>query len=457
MSSLADRIRGIVAPTGVARGSSPADAAGLEPCPTADLEQVLGGAWCGGCFVVTRRWEPSAMHGRERIGDVAERLDGASAEAPMFTGGAPARPPFVFFDLETPGLSGGAGTLAFLVGCGWFESDGAFVTRQFLLARHADERRLLEAVAAALAPAGALVSFNGKSFDAPLLEGRYLFHRIAWHGRELPHVDVLHPARRFWKPRDGRSGGLRYDRGPLGAQAVRPAGEGCSLQALEKQLVGHRRRGDVPGFEIPARYFQFVRSGDAGPLEAVLEHNRLDLLTLAALTARLLHLASGGPESVTDPREALALGHVYDRAHRLAHSASTDDGLAARARESYRRAIDRCRSPRGAYDPIRIDALRALALACRRDRRHDEAARCWMELTETRGCPPPIVREAAEALAIHHEHRVRDLALARRFALGSLAALAAGPRPSLSEATRHRLARIERKMGAPAHGGPLLD
>jgi len=148
LSSLADRIRGIVAPAGVALGSSPADAAGLEPCPAADLEQVLGGAWCGGCFVVTRRWEPSAMHGRERIGDVAERLDGASAEAPMFTGGAPARPPFVFFDLETTGLSGGAGTLAFLVGCGWFESDGAFVTRQFLLARHADERRLLEAVAA---------------------------------------------------------------------------------------------------------------------------------------------------------------------------------------------------------------------------------------------------------------------------------------------------------------------
>ena len=108
----------------------------------------------------------------------------------------------MFFDLETTGLSGGAGTLAFLVGCGWFEDDGAFVTRQFLLARHADERMLLEAVAAELARAGALVSFNGKSFDAPLLESRYLFHRLPWSGREMPHVDVLHPARRFWKRKE---------------------------------------------------------------------------------------------------------------------------------------------------------------------------------------------------------------------------------------------------------------
>ena len=69
----------------------------------------------------------------------------------------------------------------------------------------------------------------------------------------------------------------------------------------------------MPGFEIPARYFQFIRSGDARPLTAVLEHNRLDLLTLAALTARLLHLARSGPEAIADPREALALGHVYAR------------------------------------------------------------------------------------------------------------------------------------------------
>ena len=459
MSALADRIRGIVAPrvVGADPRVGPAEPGGHVGSPLhethTDIAAVLGGEWRDGAFVVDRRCDPSALHGRERIGAVAERLERAADEAPLFTAGAPARPPFVFFDLETTGLNGGAGTLAFLVGCAWFDADGGFVTRQFLLARHADERLLLEAVAAELARAGALVSFNGKSFDAPLLEGRYLFHRLPWRGRELPHVDVLHPARRFWKGspkgRDGSSGddgrgGSRDDL--FVARPFRAAGEGCTLQMLERQIVGARRTGDVPGFEIPARYFQFVRSGDAAPLAAVLEHNRLDLLTLAAITARLLHMTRSGPAAIADPREAVALGHVYARG-----------GLDLRARDSFRRAIERCRSPRGAFDPIRIDALRALALACRRARQHEEAVACWRELAEMRGCPAPLLSEATEALAIHHEHRVKDLASAKRFTLGGLAALTDGPRPSLVQAMQHRLARIERKMNGLARNGQLLD
>src|SRR5690349_23320589 len=154
--------------------------------------------------------------------------------APMLSGGAPARAPFLFFDLETTGLNGGAGTYAFLVGCGWFDEDGGFVTEQHLLVDFASERPMLRAVARDLSRAGAIVSFNGKSFDAPVLETRYLFHRLDWFGTALPHLDVLHPARQFWKRDD------------------------CSLVALERHLVGHRRTGDVPGVQIPARYFHFV-------------------------------------------------------------------------------------------------------------------------------------------------------------------------------------------------------
>ena len=444
MSAFADRIRGIVAP-GRQSLPDPQDPRDLRdprdlPDPRdpqdprddlsvpPDLSAALSGEWRDGCFVVDRRWDPDARHGRERIGELASRLDQASAEAPLFTGGtgaAQARPPFVFFDLETTGLSGGAGTLAFLVGCAWFETDGSFVSRQFLLAKHADEGPLLETVAGELAHAGALVSFNGKSFDAPLLESRFLYHRLPWTAGAVPHIDVLHPARRFWKMRDRRT------QSPASQSEGRE--NSCSLQALERQLLGVRRVGDVPGFEIPARYFQFVRSGDARPLEGILEHNRLDLLTLAALTARLLHMTRSGPDAVTDPQEALALGHVFARS-----------GFEDRATAAYRRALERCRSPRGAYDPIRIDALRALALTCRRTRRHDEAASCWSELMATRGCPAPIAREATEALAIHHEHRRRDLAAAKAFALLSLQSGMGG---AWTESARHRLSRIERKMG----------
>jgi uncharacterized protein YprB with RNaseH-like and TPR domain len=450
LSSLADRIRGIVNPHAT-QGSQvsprpllPNLANPSDPRDPSDLKAgrdlaALGGSWRDRAYVVERRWAASARHGRDAIGAMAERLDRASSDAALFANGAPAGPPFVFFDLETTGLSGGAGTLAFLVGCGTFDADGSFVTRQFLMTQYADERPLLEAVAAELGRAGALVSFNGKSFDAPLLETRFLFHRLAWNGREGPHVDVLHPARRFWKPDAGRL--ARFSGAPesvaLGVDIGRPFqgrhdGRACTLQSLERKLLGVRRVGDVAGFEIPARYFEFVRSGDARPLCAILEHNRLDLLTLAALTARLLHLARVGPADVSDPREVLALGHVYARA-----------GYDERARAAFRLAIERCRSPRGAFDPIRIEALRLLALAWRRARQYDEAAECWFDLLEIRGCPPAIEREATAALAIHHEHRRRDLAAAKIFALRSLDS---APAPAWRDAARYRLARLERKL-----------
>jgi hypothetical protein len=360
---------------------------------------------------------------------VASRLDQAAGDAALFANGAPARPPFLFLDLETTGLSGGAGTLAFLVGCGWFDEGGSFVTRQFLLTRFQDERPLLEQVAAELGVAGALVSFNGKSFDAPLLETRFLFHRLEWIGGRVPHVDVLHPARRFWRKPSGGTSFQALDRDP---ERLVPSQDACSLQTLERQIVGARRVGDVPGFQIPGRYFQFVRSGDPAPLRTVLEHNRLDLLTLAALTARLVQLTRTGPDGACDAREALALGHVYAYA-----------GFDERARAAYRHAIGRCRSPRGAYDVVRIDALRRLGFACRRARLFDEAADCWTELLAIPGCPPIVEREATAALAIHNEHRRRDLSTAKTFALRTLEI---GPGPAWKAAAQHRLARLDRKL-----------
>lgn len=410
MSSLADRIRGIVGQN-VTQGFSPASSAALQACVTPDIERILGGEWrdAGGarCFLVERRIDSASRHGRDTIGTFADWVQEGTPDAVLFAGGAPAAAPFVFFDLETTGLNGGAGTHAFLVGCARFDADRSFVTTQFLLTRPAHERTLLDLVSGELGGAGALVSFNGKSFDAPMLETRYLFHRVDWSVAGMPHVDALHPARRFW-PGD------------------------CSLVALERQRLGVRRRGDVPQTEIPARYFQFVRSGDARPLAAVLEHNRLDLLTLAALTARLLRLVRLGPAAARDAREVYALGTTYARA-----------GLDVRARECFARAAAMSPAPPGAFDVVRLESLRALALAWRRAREFEKAAACWRQLLDTRGCPPAVHREAAEALAIHHEHRMRDLDAAKAFALRSLID---EPRPTWTQAVQYRIARLERKM-----------
>ena len=423
MSSLADRIRAVVGasnhPAPIASNpSAPITNQSPLPNPQPPDLSALGGSWRANVFVVEKRWPAPARHGREAVGTFAECLDEASTQASFYTGGAPARPPFLFFDLETTGLNGGAGTHVFLVGCGWFDADASFATRQFLLTRFADERAMLQVVADELDAAGAIVTFNGKSFDAPLLETRYLFHRLSWNGRELPHVDILHSARRFWK-----------------------AGDECSLAALEKQLLGARRSGDVAGFQVPGRYFQFVRTGDASALAPVLEHNRLDLLTLAALTARLFHVTLHGAGAARDAREALALGHVYTRA-----------GLTTRACDAFARAVEM--TEHGVVSQVvRIESLRALALASRRARAYVDAAACWQRLLDTPGCPPVVVREATEALAVHHEHRARDLAAAKAFALRGLDV---GAQPAWTRAVHHRLARLERKLKLSEQSGSWL-
>lgn len=437
--NLSDRLRGIVsagrsaAASGVPQGPTAAPV-GLRADLLA-IDDVPGGEWRrrdgARCFVVEQRVGGDVAYGDVRVGEIAERIERASAQAPLLTPGAPACPPFIFFDLETTGLSGGAGTYAFLVGCGWFDGAGAFVTRQYLLATHSGERPMLEMVGVELARAGTLVSFNGKSFDAPVLETRHLFHRLEWTGGRLPHLDVLYPARRFWGEHTGRQA---EPSGPPGVSTGGANVPTCSLGSLEQQVLGARRSGDVSGFEIPGRYFQFVRSGDARPLMTVLEHNRRDLLSLAGLTARLLRLIGGGPDEARDAREALALGGVYWRA-----------GLEARAGEAFARAVAMADGPLagGAMPLIKIEGLRALARADRRARRYTEAAARWGQVLEVPGCPPQVAREAAAALAIHHEHRLRDLAAAKAFALRSLEREAP---LAWSDAVRHRLARLERKL-----------
>ena len=204
--------------------------------------------------------------------------------------------PLLFLDLETTGLAGGAGTYPFLVGCGWFDG-AAFRVRQFFLSGFTAEPALLAAVEALAARFSGLVTYNGRSFDVPLLENRFALHRMEGRVTALPHVDLLHPARRLWRSESAES--------PSGQEA---SVSGCRLTELEHTLLGHERLGDVPGFEIPSRYFHFVRTGDARPLEAVLEHNRLDLLSLALVTARAAQMLDDGAAAARTAREAFGMG-----------------------------------------------------------------------------------------------------------------------------------------------------
>lgn len=239
---------------------------------------------------------------------------------------------------------------------------------------------------------------------------------------------MLHVARRLW----------RGARGHVPAPGVQ--GDSCALTAMEQALFGLRRYGDVPGFEIPSRFFSFLRSADARPLAPVFEHNRLDLISLAALTARALRLVSETPAHVSGARECYGAGRLLEQAGRV-----------DRAEPWYERAAELASSSWQSDEAaVRVHALRALAVRRRRQGRFAEAAAYWESITAARGCPPALMCEALEALAVHCEHRARDLERARRYAERSRALARAAAQGA---AVDHRLARLRRKL---AGRGPML-
>ncbi len=166
----------------------------------------------------------------------------------------------LYFDTETTGLGGGAGVLAFLVGLAWFDDELRMHSEQLLLRSPAEEVPFLEAFAERVDACDLLVSYNGKTFDWPLLQGRMVMNRRP----KLPdraHLDLLHLARRLHK---GRIGAVR-------------------LISLESEVLGFVRGPDIAGIDIAPRYAHFLRSGDESVLEQVVEHNAWDVVSMAAL------------------------------------------------------------------------------------------------------------------------------------------------------------------------------
>ena len=425
---------------------------------------VLDGAH-GRCVVVDRYYPASGKHGhhllerylsaaRASLGALPWFLDrhGPDAAGP----GAGQRPRLVCFDVETTGLSGGAGTYAFLVGFGYFDDEG-FRTRQFFLRGFGEERALLHAVEEEIASGDevgrtVLVTYNGRAFDVPLIDTRYQMHRLGSPFGKLPHVDMLFPARRLWKKRlapapDSRlaARGLvtrdtAASRMPQAASrnshaaSLMDAATSCALTAIERDILGLHRQDDVPGWEIPARYFGYTRTGDARGLAAVLEHNRLDLVSLGAVAAVVLEMVETGAGALRERHDSLALGRLFESLDRLEEAercfaaAALGDGMVEREPDRMARA----------------DALHWLAVHWRRARRFEEAAAAWEELARMPNIDAEHRREALEALAVHHEHRVKNLRQAREFALSALELADDAKR---ADEVRHRLGRLSRKIG----------
>ena len=265
----------------------------------------------------------------------------------------------LYLDTETTGL-GGSGTVAFLVGMG-FLGDNGFEVHQFLMRDYPEEPFLLKHVAAGLGKFDVLCTFNGTTFDVPLLESRLLMNRMDRSCLDLPHLDLLHMCRRLWKLRLGR----------------------CNLGRLEEVILGKPRVDDLPGSEVPQRYFTYLKTKRMELLEDILKHNAQDIASLCVLLNHMADLYRH-PEKIRFSEDVYSMGRALEKLER------TED-----ARRCYRLAR------RGRMGDL---AGSALAVSYRRTGEREEAIRIWQEMVrERRGGIEPYVE-----LAKYEEHIRRN-------------------------------------------------
>jgi uncharacterized protein YprB with RNaseH-like and TPR domain len=260
----------------------------------------------------------------------------------------------VFYDTETTGLSGGAGSVIFLFGAAWCEGRDLAV-EQLFLSDFPGEPEFLLAVRELLERYRAFVSYNGKTFDSHLLRTRFRMNRIPWEPG--PQVDLLHHSRRLWKSVVGD----------------------CSLRSMESRVLGFTRERDVAGEDIPLIWLEFLRTGRPGTLPVVFDHNVMDIVSLARLYEVIGGLISGGPPSV--PVDERALGTWLIR--------TGDASGITLLEQAFRRGSEQ--------------AGVALALHHKRCHEWDLAAEVWSSLLSG----ARSLRAAVE-LAKHHEHRTRQ-------------------------------------------------
>lgn len=352
----------------------------------------------GPLHIIARQFEPDHAHGRVAVRDALAVDPDVLALLALDRDGARFDPTrMLILDTETTGLSGGTGTVAFLVGLAWFE-DGCLRTEQLFLRDLDREPPLLHRVAERIAAASVVVTYNGKSFDWPLLRTRFIMHRIAAPALP-PHLDLLHCARRLLR---GRLDGLR-------------------LTEVERGLLGHYREDDVDGSEIPGMYLRYLRGAAPETLARVFAHNADDLVALpavlAALGARL-----GSVRAQDDPRDWLASARLSQRA-----------GDAGRALMFARAVID------GAGDADARCAAHALVAAIEQcAERPAQALRAWQGALDA-------ASDANAASAVHlalaklYEHAFGDLDHAQHHARQTH--LAEG-----TPAHERRVGRLQRRL-----------
>lgn len=420
MLSLSDKLKSLGVKLGARDLQRPEFDEGPRPEPderasgrdTYAIEQVLSGRTqptpFGEAFVVETRYTPEYRHGRYGLWTTASLRTMAEWAGESRLAGCES-PGLVFLDTETSGLAGGTGTYAFLIGVGRFHDDH-FHLAQFFMRDPAEEPAQLAALAGYIQPCDALVTFNGKSFDVPLLNTRYTVHRTSTPLASPAQLDLLHLARRLWR-----------DRLPSRA-----------LSQLEIHILGTQRsHDDVPGWLIPQLYFDYLRSGDARPLKGVFYHNAMDILAMAALLTHMAQLLADPLNTALEHGlDVVALGKLFEELDRL-----------DAAVQLYERGLAYNNLPEESY----WDTQRRLSLVQRRQGDMEAALATWRLAAAGRQIYAHV------ELAKHYEHHARDYREATRWTQAALDLVNAPTFPRYERRhwladLQHRLARLQRKL-----------
>jgi uncharacterized protein YprB with RNaseH-like and TPR domain len=306
----------------------------------------------------------------------------------------------LFFDIETTGLSGGSGTVAFLIGFGSI-TPGGFQVRQYFLPDYPDEQAMLEAVRKEIAQDSIIVSYNGRAFDLPILLDRFVLHRVERNLELGGHIDLLHSARRLYKRRL----------------------KDCSLGNIEREIFGCFRRDDISGYLIPAVYFDWLSAEETSELKQVVKHNLYDIVSLYFLMHKIAEARHNPKEAALCPDDVYSLARILER-----------QGLFEELCDLLTGYENIFRSQR------RHDILFYHSLFCRRTGRLSQAVSLWEEIAA--GDSKNSFYARIE-LAKYYEHRLKAAAPALEQAYAAKSECP--PKAALIEELNRRIRRLEKK------------
>lgn len=325
-----------------------------------ELKNILGGEWLSeNCLLIEHTIPLNRRHGNVLLKHLFEGSLGVLDEE--FSDVATEN--LVFLDTETSGLNGGSGTLVFLLGMARV-CNKQLVLRQYLLTAFSGEKAMLSHACNWFTPGDVMVSYNGKSFDLPLLESRCRLHGLALPAH-LGHLDLLHFTRRAFSHR----------------------WPSCTLKNTERRLLAFHRMDDIPGSQIPSVWREFVRFGLWQRLPSVLQHHYWDILSLGALLVQIRQVYEK-PASFEADVSAIARFYVRDKREELAKQQLL----------SNRKNLSQT-------------GLLELANLYKRLEKWDKALEIWQKLVERYNCP-----SAMESLAKYYEHHQRDYHTAMLYA-----------------------------------------